>query len=505
MKIILGKDIKNIDKKTIEQEGISSIDLMDRTANAITESIIKQYKKGEFYIFAGAGNNGGDALAIGINLHTKGYKVHLIHFIINNELSKDCKEVKSRISNYPDLEYIEVIKSFTKPPITAKDIIIDGLFGSGLNKPLAGGFANVANFINGTGATIYSIDLPSGLMCEDNSFNVIHNIVKADKTFCVQIPKLVFMFQEFSDYVGDIELVNIGLSEEAIQNTKTDYAILEREQICPIIKKRKRFTHKGNYGKALIIAGSYGMSGAATLAAKSCLKSGVGLLKVHVPSACVNILQTTVPEAIVYPDFHEHVFTALNNDDEFTTIAIGPGLGQDSLTAEGLKQTIISTTQPMVIDADAINILSENRNIFKNIPAGSILTPHIKEFDRLVGQSRDPYERIMKAAELASSFTLYIVLKSAITVIITPQKKFWFSTTGNPGMATAGSGDVLTGMITALLAQGYSSLEASILGTYAHGIAGDIAASKFGEIGMTAMDIANSIPEAWKELSKNQL
>lgn len=504
MKIISSHDIKAIDKKTIDEENIDSVNLMDRAASKIAEAIIHHYKGGRIYIFAGAGNNGGDAIAAGILLHKQGFNINIIHFVIN-ELSADCDTVRKRLTDYPGIPYTEVSKSFTKPDITKDDLIIDGLFGSGLNKPLSGGFAAVANFINSTGATVFSIDLPSGLMCEDNTYNVMQNVIKADRTFTIQYPKLVFFFSEFSKYIGDYEVLDIKLSEKAISECNSDISTIEAEDVRKIIRKRNRFTHKGDYGKALVIAGSYGMAGAAILTAKGCLKSGVGLLKIHIPSACVNVIQTAVPEAIACIDYHEHIFTSLFEENDATVTAIGPGLGTDELTAEGLKQVIRTASGPMVIDADAINIISANRDIFKYIPKKSILTPHIKEFDRLTGNCQDPYERILKAAELAKAFNVYIVLKSAYTFVITPENKFYINTNGNPGMATGGSGDVLTGVITALLAQGYSSQEAAILGTYAHGLAGDIAASKLGEMGMTSMDIAENLPEAWKRLENDEL
>lgn len=504
MKIIFSNDIKTVDAKTVEEEKIESISLMDRAAAKIADAIIRNYKGGKIYIFAGAGNNGGDAIAAGILLHKQGFNINIIHFVIN-ELSADCEAVRNRLLDFPGISYTEVSKSFTKPEITNNDLIIDGLFGSGLNKPLSGGFAAVANFINSTGACVFSIDIPSGLMCEDNSYNVLQNIVKADMTFTIQFPKLAFFFSEFSKYIGEYEVLDIKLSEKAMAECNTNTQTIETDDVKRILKKRKRFTHKGDYGKALIVAGSYGMAGAAILTAKGCLKSGVGLLKVHVPSACVNIMQTSVPEAITCIDFHEHIFTSLFEENDATVTAIGPGIGTDQLTAEGFKQIVRTASSPLVIDADAINIISENRDIFKYIPKNSILTPHIKEFDRLTGNSQDPYERIQKAAELANTFSVYIVLKSAYTFVIAPGNRFYINTTGNPGMATGGSGDVLTGVITALLAQGYTSLEAAILATYAHGLAGDIAAAKYGQMGMTSMDIANCLPEAWKQLENKEL
>lgn len=505
MKIIFSQDIKNIDNTTIEEQGITSIELVDRAVEKLTDAIIRNYNGGRFHIFAGAGNNGADAIGVGILLHKKGYDVNIIHFNINNSLSEECQEIRERLKDVPDINYTEVIKSFTKPTINENDIIIDGIFGTGLNRPLTGGFESVVKLINKCKATVFSIDIPSGLMCEDNTFNVTDNVVKATKTFTIQFPKLAFFFSEFSELVGELEVLDINLSQKAIENAESDFYVIEKDDITPLYKKRKKFTHKGNYGKVLLIAGSSGKAGAATLAAKGCLRSGVGILKIHTPGTCVNALQTNVPEAMVNADYHEQIITSIFEEEEFSNVAIGPGIGKDALTAAALEEAMNLSSSPMVIDADAINIIAENRKLFKNIPAGSVLTPHIKEFDRLIGLCNDPYERVMKASEISATYNVYIVLKNAYTMIIAPNRNIYINPTGNPGMATGGSGDVLTGVIVSLLAQGYNSLDACMLGCYVHGMAGDIAAEKLSMMGMTSMDIAENLPYAWKEIEKSAL
>ena len=503
MKIVSAKDIKGIDARTVEEEGITSFDLMKRTAGAITKEILKYDTGGCFHVFAGPGNNGGDAILTALDLHNTGRKVCLFLFNTTGKLSEDCEKAKAEADATEGFDFVEVTKTFDVPKINADDMIIDGLFGTGLSKPLSGGFANMVAFINSCTAQTFSIDIPSGLMCEDNSFNNLQCVVKADRTFTVQMPKLALLFQEFGCYTGEVQTVDIGLSTEAIDACDTQFQTLEREEVACLLKKRKRHTHKGDYGRALLIAGSYGMSGAAALAAKGCLRSGVGLLKLHVPNACVGILQTVVPEAMACADYHEHIFTSpACAVQDFDTIGIGPGLGQDELTAEGIRQVLTSATQPMVIDADALNAIAQDKQLLKRIPADSILTPHIKEFDRIAGKSKDPYERMMKAIALAEGLNLYIVLKSSFTSVVTPQGQVYINTIGNPGMATGGSGDVLTGVLTALLAQHYTPRDAALLGTYAHSLAGDIAAASKGEIGMTALDMADCLPEAWKSLEQ---
>ena len=383
-----------------------------------------------------------------------------------------------------------------------EDVVIDGLFGSGLNKPLSGGFASVVQYINASSAQVVSIDIPSGLMGEDNSNNSRQNIIHADLTLSIQLPKLSFLFPENEDIVGEWKLLDIGISPEFIRQADTPYIITEAQDVSQLIKPRKRFAYKNNFGHALLIAGSNGMAGASVLAARACLRSGTGLLTVHVPVCNHDILQTAVPEAIVQNDVHELYFAEPVDLDNYQAIAIGPGIGQEEETALATLDQLADCYIPAVLDADAINILSSHRNYLNRLPKGSILTPHIGELERIIGKCNNSFERLTKAKELAAYLQCYMVVKGAYTVIITPQGKFYFNPTGNPGMATGGSGDVLTGIILALLAQGYQPENAARLGVYVHGLAGDIACRRMGEISLTASDIIDALPEAWKVLSE---
>ena len=316
------------------------------------------------------------------------------------------------------------------------------------------------------------------------------------------MPKLAFLFADNEEYIGEWEVLDIGISKEFVEQIETDNFITEEDEIKAIIKPRKKFSHKGNYGHAMIIAGSYGMGGASVLAAKSCIKSGVGLLTVHTPVCNHSLLQTCVPEAMTQDDIDDRYFAEPIDLDNYQALGIGPGLGQEDFTAQAIINQIRGCYIPAVIDADAINALSSYRNQLNNIPNGSILTPHTKELERLVGRCSNSYERLQKAKDLASYLKCYIVLKGAWSVVITPEGKCHFNPTGNPGMATGGSGDVLTGILTSLLAQGYNSKDTCLLGVYIHGLAGDIAAERMGEISMNASDIIEALPEAWKKLTK---
>lgn len=503
MKIFPSSSIKKLDTYTIENEPIASIDLMERAAQTLTAAITSRWDaETPVTVFAGPGNNGGDALAVARMLAEKGYKIEVYLFNTKGDLSPDCQINKELVEMMDEVTFHEVSTQFIPPTLTYKHLVIDGLFGSGLNKPLSGGFAAVVKYINSSSATVVAIDIPSGLMGEENTFNVKSNIIRANVTFSLQLPKLAFLFAENTEFVGEWELLDIKLSEDGIDETETNYEMLEAEYIHSLIKPRKQFAHKGNFGHALLIAGSKGMAGAAVLAARACLRSGVGLLTIHAPICNNDILQTSVPEAMVEQDANEDCFSYPADTDDYQAIGIGPGLGRAEETEAALLEQLHATQTPLVLDADALNILANHRHALTSLPKGSILTPHPKELERLVGRCQDSYERLMKACELAHTAKVHIVLKGAYSTIITPNGKCFFNPTGNPGMATGGSGDVLTGVILALLAQGYAAEEAAKIGTYIHGLAGDFAQKKQGMIGLTASDIVACLPMAWRLLSE---
>lgn len=501
MKIFQGTEIKKLDAYTIENEPIASIELMERAAQALSIAIATRWDKNySIKVFAGPGNNGGDALAVARILAEKDYKVEAILFNTAGKLSDDCRTNMERLKD-TSVIFTEVTTQFEPPVLTERDLVVDGLFGSGLNKPLSGGFAAVVKYINASPSEIVSIDIPSGLMCEDNTYNIKNHIIRADVTLSLQLPKLAFLFAENEEFVGEWQLLDIQLHKEGIESLQTDYILTEEAEIKRLIKPRKRFSHKGNFGHALLIAGSYGMAGAAVLSAKACLRSGVGLLTIHTASRNNSIVQTSVTEAIVQPDLYENIFATPVDTDIYQAVAIGPGLGQEPETALALSEQLNLCMNPVILDADALNILSDHRDWLAFIPKGSILTPHPKELDRLVGICHNSFERLNKARDLAANLKSYIVLKGAYTAIINPEGKCFFNPTGNPGMATGGSGDVLTGILLSLLAQGYKPEEACKLGVYVHGLAGDLAAKNKGTISMLAGDIIEYLPTAWQNLN----
>ena len=501
MKIYSTIQIKELDRYTMENEPIESFQLMNRASSLFFERFCSEVSRNKrVYIFAGFGNNGGDALAIARFLSDSGFNsVFAYLFNTKNKLSPDCAAQKAALQEIPDVELVEIMNKYSPPTISEDDIIIDGLFGSGLARPLSGGFASVVKFINNSKAKVYSIDIPSGLFGEDNAENNPDAIIRASKTFTFQSPKLSFFLSENAYYTGNWEILDIGLHPDILQKTPTPYYYTERNDILNILKSRPKFAHKGHFGHSLIVAGSKGKMGAAILSAKACMKSGSGLLTCHVPGCGYPIIQTAFPEAMASIDaMDDRISEIPDNHEQFDVIGIGPGIGQSQETSNVLETLFAFYKNPMVIDADALNLIAKNEQLKKSIPPKSILTPHPKEFDRIAGDSISSYERLQKARELAKELDCYIVLKGAYTAVISPETECWFNPTGNPGMATAGSGDVLTGVITGLLAQKYTPYESCILGVYIHGLAGDLCLESESVESLTAGDLISHIGSAFK-------
>jgi ADP-dependent NAD(P)H-hydrate dehydratase / NAD(P)H-hydrate epimerase len=505
MKIFPTSLIAEIDRYTIQHEPISDIDLMERASDAIFNYIVHRTTfRGEVMVFCGPGNNGGDGLAIARMLSgiPGRFSVAVYLFDFGRNLSDSTKINLDRLLELGivTVEFPGKIESF--PSIPDGILVIDALFGSGLNRPLEGLAASIIKHINCSKASVLSIDIPSGLMGEDNRKNNPKNIVLANKTLTFQFPKLSFLFAENEIFVGEWEVLDIGLHPEAIQETPSSYHFLDRNEMANKIHSRKKFSHKGNFGHALLISGSYGKMGAAVLASKACLRSGTGLLTVHVPHGTYHVVQTALPEAMCSIDDSDLTFTGIGNLDLYSAIGIGPAIGQKVNTQEGLYKLLGEINIPLVVDADAINILGLNPDYLKELPEGTILTPHPREFSRIAGGSENSYDRIEKALSLTRNLKIFIVLKGAHTAIVCPDGEIWFNSTGNPGMATAGSGDVLTGVILGLLAQGYSSKDAALTGVYVHGLAGDLAKDKTGEISLIASDIIDFLGDAFKLICK---
>ena len=495
MKILSAPQIKELDKFTIENEPIESIKLMERAATAFVRWFTEKFHKEQrVVIFCGSGDNGADGLAVGRMLIQKMFEVAIYH-IHSKKTSENYQTNEERLSHLGFINEISTIKDI--PALSRDTIIIDALFGSGINKAIEGLYADVITAINKAETTVVSIDMPSGLYMDKQ--NETTTIVNATYTASFQIPKLAFMFPQNHEYVGDWYILYIGLSRAFIETAETNYYYTDEQFIKKLVKPRGKFSHKGNYGKALIISGRYGMLGASVLSAKACLRSGTGLVKVYVPEAGFFVLQNDLPEVIVLTDPHPEMITALPDLTEYSAIGVGPGLGESPETTAAFEKLLTATKVPLVIDASALNILSAKKELLTKIPANSILTPHPLEFERLAGKSTNDYDRLEKAKAFCKQYKIYLVLKGAHSTIINPEGIIHFNSTGNPGMAKAGSGDVLTGVITGLLAQGYTSQEACILGVFLHGYAGDSAARKLSQASMLASDIVDGITYFFKD------
>ena len=503
MKIFTAAQIHELDNYTITHEPIKSIDLMERAAKTITRAIMDEWTdRTPMVIFAGPGNNGGDALAVARLLAEENYKVSVYLFNIHNKLSDDCAANKQRLIDSKRVgHFTEVTLNFDPPELTEDMVVIDGLFGSGLNKPLIGGFASLVKYINQCPAKVVSIDIPSGLMCEDNTYNIHSNIIRADLTLTLQQKKLSMMMADCQKYIGRLRVLDIRLSKEYIDKTEANCRILEEQDVRRLLMPRDDFAHKGAMGNALIIAGSYGMAGAAVLATRACLRSGVGKVTVHTPRRNYLVMQTAVPEAVMQMDHEETYFSESVDSTDFDALGIGPGLGLVENTAIALIGQIRRTSCPIVADADALNILANHQAWMQQLPSGIIMTPHPKEFDRMAGStSNNDYERLIRAQQMAEHIKGYIILKGHHSALCMPDGHIVFNATGNSGMATAGSGDVLTGSLTALLARGYDKGTACQLGMYLHGLAGDLAAKEVGKESLVASDIIQFLPKAFLKL-----
>lgn len=501
MKILPVKRIREADAYTIANEPIADIELMERAAGQLFRWITKRVDSSHrFFVFAGPGNNGGDGLALSRLLTDAGYKVNVYVVRYSDKTSDSFQKNYDRFEAI-DKEMLYNLKENNPfPEILKDDVVVDALFGSGLTRPVKDFPGEVIDMMNATPALKIAIDVPSGLFADITSKTSDGEIVRADYTLSFQFPKLAFLLPENDAFVGRWHVLDIGLHPDFIKSVPVKNFYSTRQDVAMILKPRKKFSHKGTYGHALLIAGSYGKMGAAILAAHAALRSGVGLLHVHIPKVGYSIIQTALPEAMLSIDRYENYFSDIPELSMYNAIGIGPGLGTQHQSQMALKLLIQQYPRPMVMDADALNILAENKTWLAFLPAYSIFTPHPKEFERLAGKWKDDFERLKKQREFAEKFQMVVVLKGAYTSICTPQGDCYFNSTGNPGMATAGSGDVLTGILTSLLAQGYASVEAAILGVYLHGLAGDIAARKLSEEAMIAGDIVANLGRAFKKL-----
>ncbi|MFO7369302.1 MAG: NAD(P)H-hydrate dehydratase [Bacteroidales bacterium] len=505
MKIFETREIREIDQYTIHHEPVASVDLMERAAHGCTSWIVENLpSEKHLVVFTGPGNNGGDGWAIARQLASReGYSVRLYHLNTGSGISPDAEINRRRLAVQALVPIAEINSEADFPLLSPREVVIDALFGSGLSRPLTGLAASLIKHINAAGSKIISIDIPSGLMGEDNTGNDPHSIVKATVTLTFQFPKRAFFYSENGEYTGKWVVIPIGLHQGIIDEKKTDFFYVTREEVAAGFRKRKTFSHKGTYGHALLISGQYGMMGAAILAARSCLRSGVGLLTTHVPELGYQVMQPAVPESIFSIDPSREQISTCPPLYKYSAVGAGPGIGTEAETASAIERLLKKSAKPLVLDADALNILSQRPGLLSSIPENTILTPHPGEFDRLAGKSANACIRNQTQIEFSKTYRVILLLKGAYTSVSLPNGKCFFNSTGNPGMATAGCGDVLTGMILSLLAQGYAPDEAAITGAYLHGLAGDLSAAEHGELALIASDVVDQIGNAFKIIERH--
>jgi NAD(P)H-hydrate epimerase len=447
-------------------------------------------------VFCGKGNNGGDGLAIARQLLQLQYTVQIYVFENDKPASPDFETNLKRLNEINKGVYW-LNPATPLPVLEEKDIVVEAIFGTGLNKPATGFYAAVINHLNTLGATIASIDMPGGMYTDQSSMG--NTVVQATHTLTFQCHKLALLMAENNKYTGEVQVLDIGLHKGYSPSTPASLQTIDSNLIQAIYKPRNRFSHKGTFGHALIVGGKKGTMGACILSARACLRSGCGLVTASVPSWGMAVMQTAFSEAMALP------FNQLKKSDlhKYNAVGIGPGLGTGAKAKALVHDILVAAERPVVVDADGLNILAANKGWMEHLPPGSILTPHPKEFERLFGPAANDFEKMEVARRQAIALGVVIVLKGHHTFIAAPNGEGFFNTTGNSGMATGGSGDVLTGMITGLLCQGYSPSHAALLGVYLHGTAGDLAAVATGQEALIATDLINHIGAGFKTIAHN--
>lgn len=503
MKLFTNDDIRNIERHTLQSEAITSFSLIERVGEAAANEIASRYRPSKrTVVFAGPGNNGADALLTALHLSHMGFKPVVYLFNIGgNALKPDCKKSRDLLmAKGVNVELNQIVKTFNTPELSSSDLVIDGLFGSGLREPLTGGFMSLVRYINESEAQVVSLDIPSGMFAEWNSQGLERNMIHAKLTLAIQFPRIAFFFANNADIVGQWKVIDIGMSQEAIEKTKTNFHLIEENEIRGLLRPRKPFCNKSTFGSALLVAGRYGMVGASVLAARGALRAGVGKLTVFGPQCSFPIVQSAVPEALFESDSDKLMISEVRLNNDYNAIGLGPGIGTAEVTVGAVEALLQRSTKPLVIDADALNCIAHRPSMLDKIPLLSVLTPHDAEFDRIFGKQTSDESRLIKALEVSSRYSILILLKGRYTKLVRPDGKVYINSSGTPAMATAGSGDVLTGVMTALMAQGYKPEVSAILAAFIHGKAGEIAESKEGSYGTTAADIANAVGQAIQQI-----
>ena len=507
MKILSAEHTKELDQYTIEHEPIKSIDLMERAARACVNRLLKLADiNSEFLIVCGKGNTGGDGLAIARLLNEQGHSAEAFVVKHKNTFSEDARINFGLLKEkYPthihEINTIEEFKEFLtqKKEFEKNILLVDALLGSGINKPVEDLLEEVIQTINLNFSKIISIDVPSGLYT-DKSSSENKTIIHSSLTLTFQFPKIAFLFSENKKYVPEFEILDIGLSSAGIELQPSNFYYITKQDISFLLKPRSKFSHKGSFGHALLLAGSEGKSGAALIASKACLRSGAGLLTLHSNKETVSALLNHLPEAMSSIDSNPHFISEIDKPELFDAIAFGPGTGTHADTQTALKKNLQYYTGKLIIDADGLNILSENKTWLNFLQPGTILTPHPKEFERLTEKHSDDFERLKAAKHFSLKYNCILILKGAHSAVCMPDGNVFFNSSGNAGLAKGGSGDALTGIILGLLSRGYNAPQAALIGTFIHGYAADLCIKKKSVESLLISDVIEMLPRAFKKL-----
>ncbi|QZT38890.1 NAD(P)H-hydrate dehydratase [Halosquirtibacter xylanolyticus] len=500
MKIWRSPQIEQWDRESCAKQNISSVELMYRAASRWTTAFTQKYSlRYRCILFIGPGNNGGDGLVVAMLLDKLGYEVEIVAGDQEVAKSKDARFYYDEVRAMTSIKIVHWCHFEKDQDFDKSTVLIDGLFGIGLSRPLSGIYKDMVLWVNGTSLPIAAIDIPSGLFADKETPRDAH-IVCANDTWTFEIPKASLFFSENSRYVGNLSVVSIGLSPDMLkgESAQCDYVDIQliRKWLFPV----HSFSHKGSKGHALVIAGSEGMMGAAILAAKGALSGGCGLVTSHIPNSYEILMHLSCPEVLVSVDESNDCFSSVPCLERYSAVAVGPGLGQGSLTVHALETLIEQTHVPMVLDADALNIMSEYPDLLKKLPKGSILTPHPKEFERLLGVCESSWERIEKARFLAVRGSINILIKGKNSVVVDSSGRWSVNDSGGPVLSKGGSGDVLTGLIVSLLANGYAPDVALRMGVWIHGKAGDVFAERGDNQSLNVSDLPQFIGVVWEKL-----
>lgn len=502
MKIFSKEQIYEGDKLTAEKQNITSTELMERAGIQIFNwlHVRMQGAQVPIHVFCGIGNNGGDGLVVARHLIIHGYNVKTYIVNCSDKRSKDFlinyERIKETTKDWPAM--LTCKGDF--PQIYKDDIILDAVFGIGLNRPVDEWVAQLFMHFRASNAFTLSVDIPSGAFTD----KVVENedsVVWANHTLSFQSPKLIFFLPDTAKYSLQWEVLDIGIDREFLFKTETEVVLIGKHEVLPMYQPREKFVHKGTYGHALILGGSYGKIGATVLASRAVLASGAGLVTTFIPKCGYSILQTALPEAMVITDSSESIITDINFEIKPQVIGLGIGMGTDPETIAALEKFLKSNKVPLVLDADGLNIISKKKTLIKLLPKRSVLTPHPKELERLIGKWKDDFDKLKKVKAFSKKYDVIVVIKGANTITVY-KDRYYVNTTGNPGLATAGTGDVLTGIITGMIAQGYDALQGTLFGVYLHGRSADIAIEDLGYQSLIASHVIDALGEAYIDLFK---